>query len=43
MSSEQIKITLPDGTVLDKPIGTTGMQIAEGISCLLYTSDAADE
>ena len=32
MSSEQIKITLPDGTVLDKPIGTTGMQIAEGIS-----------
>ena len=27
-----IKITLPDGTILDKPVGITGMQIAEGIS-----------
>ena len=27
-----IKITLPDGTVLDKPSGITGMEIAEGIS-----------
>jgi len=32
MSNDQVKITLPDGTVLDKPAGTTGMQIAEGIS-----------
>ena len=32
MSSEQIKITLPDGTVIDKPNGTTGLDIAEGIS-----------
>ena len=27
-----INITLPDGTILEKPIGTTGMDIAEGIS-----------
>ena len=27
-----INITLPDGTVLEKPVGTTGMDIAEGIS-----------
>ena len=27
-----IKITLPDGTVLEKPRGTTGLEIAEGIS-----------
>jgi len=27
-----INITLPDGTVLKKPLGTTGMEIAEGIS-----------
>ena len=32
MSSEQIKITLPDGTILDKPSGITGLDIAEGIS-----------
>ena len=27
-----VNITLPDGTVLEKPLGTTGMEIAEGIS-----------
>jgi len=27
-----IKITLPDGTTLDKPLGVTGIEIAEGIS-----------
>ena len=32
MSNEQIKITLPDGTILERPSGTTGMDIAEGIS-----------
>ena len=32
MSNEQIKITLPDGTVLEKSSGTTGMDVAEGIS-----------
>ena len=32
MSKEMIKITLPDGTVLDKPSGITGMEIAAGIS-----------
>ena len=32
MSKEMIKITLPDGTILDKPSGITGMEIAEGIS-----------
>ena len=32
MSSEQIKITLPDGTILEKPSGITGLDIAEGIS-----------
>jgi len=32
MSKEMIKITLPDGTTLDKPSGVTGMEIAEGIS-----------
>tara|TARA_B100001142_G_scaffold48752_2_gene45862 strand:- start:1743 stop:3698 length:1956 start_codon:yes stop_codon:yes gene_type:complete len=32
MSKEMIKITLPDGTILDKPLGVTGMEIAEGIS-----------
>ena len=32
MSNEQIKITLPDGTILEKPIGITGLEIAEGIS-----------
>ena len=31
-SSEHIKITLPDGTVLERPGGTTGLDIAEGIS-----------
>lgn len=29
---KNIKITLPDGSVLEKPQGVTGMQIAEGIS-----------
>ena len=32
MSNEQIKITLPDGTILEKPSGITGLEIAEGIS-----------
>tara|TARA_A100001011_G_scaffold308859_2_gene324678 strand:- start:23161 stop:25107 length:1947 start_codon:yes stop_codon:yes gene_type:complete len=32
MSKKNIKITLPDGSVLEKPQGVTGMQIAEGIS-----------
>ena len=32
MSNDIIKITLPDGTILEKPAGTTGMDIAEGIS-----------
>ena len=32
MSSEQIKITLPDGTILEKASGTTGLDVAEGIS-----------
>ena len=32
MSKEIIKITLPDGTILNKPLGVTGMEIAEGIS-----------
>ncbi len=27
-----VNITLPDGTVLEKPLGITGMEIAEGIS-----------
>ena len=32
MSKDMIKVTLPDGTILEKPVGTTGMDIAEGIS-----------
>ncbi|MFL2988299.1 MAG: threonine--tRNA ligase [Candidatus Neomarinimicrobiota bacterium] len=32
MSDKMIKITLPDGTVLDKNAGITGMEIAESIS-----------
>ena len=32
MSNENINITLPDGTILEKPSGTTGLEIAEGIS-----------
>ena len=32
MNNEQIKITLPDGTVLERPSGTTGEDIAKGIS-----------
>ena len=32
MSNEIINITLPDGTILEKPSGTTGLEIAEGIS-----------
>jgi len=31
MSDKLINITLPDGTVLNKPIGTTGFDIAFGI------------
>ena len=31
-STDQIKITLPDGTVLEKPSGVTGFDIAKGIS-----------
>ena len=34
-SLEHIKITLPDGTVLERPSGTTGLDIAEGISSSL--------
>ena len=30
--ADMIKITLPDGTILEKPSGTTGMEIAESIS-----------
>jgi threonyl-tRNA synthetase len=32
MSKEMIKITLPDGTILEKFSGITGMEIAEDIS-----------
>ena len=32
MSNEIINITLPDGTILEKPSGTTGLEVAEGIS-----------
>ena len=32
MSNDIVKITLPDGTILEKPSGVTGMDIAEGIS-----------
>ena len=32
MSNENINIKLPDGTILEKPPGTTGLEIAEGIS-----------
>ena len=32
MNDKNIKITLPDGSILEKPQGVTGMQIAEGIS-----------
>ena len=32
MNNKNIKITLPDGSILEKPQGVTGMQIAEGIS-----------
>ena len=32
MKEKVVKITLPDGTVLNKPIGITGMEIAQSIS-----------
>tara|TARA_B100000029_G_scaffold84686_1_gene75337 strand:- start:7786 stop:9747 length:1962 start_codon:yes stop_codon:yes gene_type:complete len=32
MSKQIVKITLPDGTILEKPMGITGMEIAEEIS-----------
>ena len=32
MSKQTIKVTLPDGTILEKPLGITGLEIAEGIS-----------
>ena len=32
MSNDTVRIKLPDGTVLEKPAGITGMDIAEGIS-----------
>ena len=32
MSNKNINITLPDGTILEKPSGITGLEIAEGIS-----------
>ena len=32
MNNKIVKITLPDGTILEKNSGVTGMEIAEGIS-----------
>ena len=43
MADKSIKITLPDGTVLDKPIGTTGYDIAMGISESLAKQSIAVE
>ena len=43
MSKNQIKITLPDGTVLDKSSGITGLEIAEGISPSLAKQSIAIE
>tara|TARA_B110000263_G_scaffold247372_1_gene260094 strand:- start:43 stop:2007 length:1965 start_codon:yes stop_codon:yes gene_type:complete len=43
MSDKQINITLPDGTVLDKLIGTTGYDIAMGISESLAKQSIAVE
>jgi len=43
MSDKLINITLPDGTVLNKPIGTTGFDIAFGISESLAKQSIAVE
>tara|TARA_B100000965_G_scaffold54894_2_gene41352 strand:- start:8772 stop:10730 length:1959 start_codon:yes stop_codon:yes gene_type:complete len=43
MSNKNIKITLPDGTVLDKVFGTTGYDIAMGISESLAKQSIAVE
>ena len=43
MSDKNIKITLPDGTVLDKASGTTGYDIAMGISESLAKQSIAVE
>ena len=43
MSDKNIKITLPDGTILDKPQGTTGYDIAMGISESLAKQSIAVE
>ena len=43
MSKNNIKITLPDGTVLDKPLGTTGYDIAMDISESLAKQSIAIE
>ena len=43
MSDKNIKITLPDGTILDKPQGATGYDIAMGISESLAKQSIAVE
>ena len=43
MENKFINITLPDGTVLNKPIGTTGYDIAYGISESLANHSIAVE
>jgi len=43
MSDKNIKVTLPDGTVLDRPYGTTGYDIAMGISESLAKQSIAVE
>jgi len=43
MAEKNIKVTLPDGTILDKPIGTTGYDIAMGISESLAKQSIAVE
>ena len=43
MADKNIKVTLPDGTVLDKPVGTTGFDIAMGISESLAKQSIAVE
>ncbi len=43
MSDKLINITLPDGTILNKPVGTTGYDIAYGISESLANQSIAVE
>ena len=43
VADKLINITLPDGTVLNKPIGTTGYDIAFGISESLAKQSIAVE